>query len=89
MSKVYRWIALLHGEVTKVSHAMNRLVSGHSAGRVTKSSVAIALSETVYLKRATNALLQYMSPLGWEHTNLTGDYLWRRQIQTAMASATG
>jgi len=23
------------------------------------------------------ALLQYLSPLGWEHINLTGDYLWR------------
>lgn len=20
---------------------------------------------------------QYLSPLGWEHINLTGDYLWR------------
>ena len=76
VSKVYRWIALLYDEVTKVSHAMNRLVSGHSAGRVTKSSVAIALWDTVYLTRATNALLQYLSPLGWEHTNWTGDYVW-------------
>ncbi|MCR2365276.1 hypothetical protein NSR35_25235, partial [Salmonella enterica] len=24
-----------------------------------------------------SALLQYLSPLGWEHINLTGDYLWR------------
>ena len=41
-----------------------------------------------YLERAANALrghglmiddalLQYLSPLGWEHINLTGDYLWR------------
>ena len=22
-------------------------------------------------------LLQYLSSLGWEHINLTGDYLWR------------
>ena len=22
-------------------------------------------------------LLLYLSPLGWEHINLTGDYLWR------------
>ena len=22
-------------------------------------------------------LLQYLSPLGWEHINLTGDYVWR------------
>ncbi len=24
-----------------------------------------------------DSLLQYLSPLGWEHINLTGDYLWR------------
>jgi hypothetical protein len=41
----------------------------------------------VYLERATNTLrghgqpvddwmLQYLSSLGWEHINLTGDYLW-------------
>ena len=22
-------------------------------------------------------MLQYLSPLGWEHINLTGDYLWK------------
>jgi len=44
------------------------------------------LWNTVYLERATSALrgngtalddtlLQYLSPLGWEHINLTGDYL--------------
>ena len=48
---------------------------------------AIVLWNTVYLERATRrcaskgavdeALLQYLSPLGWEHINLTGDYLWR------------
>ena len=21
--------------------------------------------------------LQYLSPLGWEHINLTGDYIWK------------
>ena len=28
-------------------------------------------------------LLQHLSPLGWEHINLTGDYVWRqdRRIQ--------
>ena len=50
-------------------------------------TAAIILWNTVYLERATNALrrrgqlkdnamLQYLSPLGWEHINLTGDYLW-------------
>ena len=51
-------------------------------------TAAIVLWNTVYLERATNALrghgqtvdeamLQYLSPLGWEHINLTGDYLWQ------------
>jgi hypothetical protein len=24
-------------------------------------------------------MLQFLSPLGWEHINLTGDYVWRQQ----------
>lgn len=51
-------------------------------------TAAIVLWNTVYLERAIkelrdnghgvdDALLQYLSPLGWEHINLTGDYLWR------------
>ena len=51
-------------------------------------TAAIVLWNTVYLERAANALrghgqtvdnalLQYLSPLGWEHINLTGDDLWR------------
>lgn len=50
-------------------------------------TAAIVLWNTVYLERAANALrgnghvddalLQYLSPLGWEHINLAGDYLWR------------
>lgn len=46
------------------------------------------LWNTVYLERTIDALhshdqpvddalLQYLSPLGWEHINLTGDYVWR------------
>ena len=45
------------------------------------------LWNTVYLERATRAinmqhpidgnLLQHLSPLGWEHINLTGDYTWK------------
>ena len=55
-------------------------------------TAAIVLWNTVYLERATNALrengkladeslLQYLSPLGWEHINLTGDYLWRSRTK--------
>lgn len=52
-------------------------------------TAAIVLWNTVYLERATQALresgklpdarlLQFLSPLGWEHINLTGDYVWRQ-----------
>jgi len=43
--------------------------------------------EHVYLERAIlalrqqrpvdDALLKHLSPLGWEHLNLTGDYVWQ------------
>ncbi len=52
-------------------------------------TAAMVLWNTVYLDRAVQALkdhgqaidedlLQYLSPLGWEHINLTGDYVWRQ-----------
>lgn len=55
-------------------------------------TAAIVLWNTAYLERAANALrdhdkvvdgtlLRYLSPLGWEHINLTGDYLWRRSAK--------
>ncbi len=47
---------------------------------------AIILWNTRYLERAVAALreiedvpqqlLAFLSPLGWEHVNLTGDYIW-------------
>jgi TnpA family transposase len=51
---------------------------------------AIVLWNTVYLERAVQALknhgqqvddglLKHLSPLGWGHINLTGDYVWRRR----------
>lgn len=51
-------------------------------------TAAIILWNTVYLEQAINALkksekiideelLQHISPLGWEHINLTGNYVWR------------
>lgn len=53
-------------------------------------TAAIVLWNTVYLERATLALrekgklpdadmLQFLSPLDWEHINLKGDYVWRQQ----------
>ena len=51
-------------------------------------TAAIVLWNTTYLEPATRPLgtqvtvtdknlLQYLSPLGWEQINLTGDYVWR------------
>jgi len=50
---------------------------------------AIILWNTVYLEKAVQALrehgskiddklLRNLSPLGWEHINLTGDYIWKQ-----------
>ena len=55
-------------------------------------TAAIVLWNTVYLERTINAmrshakpvddvLLQYLSPLGWEHINLTGNYLWKNSAK--------
>ncbi|MCA1595467.1 MAG: Tn3 family transposase, partial [Chloroflexi bacterium] len=60
----------------------------YRASGLTLATAAIALWNTVYLERATNALhasgraantalLKHLSPLSWEHINLTGDYQWR------------
>lgn len=50
---------------------------------------AIILWNTVYMERVIQALsnpaqtidealLPHLSPLGWEHINLTGDYIWQQ-----------
>ena len=52
------------------------------------------LWNTVYLDRAVTALreakrdqpisdemLAHLSPLGWEHINLTGDYVWKPAVE--------
>ena len=61
----------------------------HRASGLNLVVAAIALWNTVYLERAIRALqersyvcdqqlLAHLSPLKWEHINLTGDYHWRR-----------
>jgi len=61
----------------------------HRASGLNLVVAAIALWNTVYLERAIRALqersyacdqrvLAHLSPLKWEHNNLTGDYHWRR-----------
>ena len=59
----------------------------HRASGLALVTAAIALWNTVYLGRALDAvrrrgevipdaLLAHLAPLGWQHINLTGDYLW-------------
>ena len=61
-------------------------------------TAAIVLWYNVYLERATvslqgygsevdTSLLQYQSPLGWKHINLTGDCVWRATPRSAKASS--
>lgn len=60
----------------------------HRASGLTLLTAAISLWNTVYMERAIDALkrkglkineqlLSQLSPLGWEHINLTGDYIWK------------
>jgi hypothetical protein len=78
------------GEIRDLSFEQQR----YRASGLNLLTAAIVLWNTVYLQRATdalrspgqpldNALLQYLSPLGWEHINLTGDYLWRSRSHPA------
>ena len=58
----------------------------HRASGLNLLVTAIILWNTRYLERAVqalrqaadvpDALLTHLSPLGWEHVNLTGDYVW-------------
>ena len=59
----------------------------HRASGLALVTAAIALWNSVYLGRALDALrrrgktvpdalLAHLAPLGWQHVNLTGDYLW-------------
>jgi hypothetical protein len=54
---------------------------------------AITLWNTVYLERAIAAsrqqreidesLIPHIAPLGWNHINLTGDYVWHANKRVA------
>jgi len=77
----------------------------YRASGLTLVVAAIILWNTVYLGHAIDDLkaqgvpvddnlLEHLSPLGWEHINLTGDYVWRqnrrigkRQILTSPTSS--
>lgn len=69
------------GEIRDRSFEQQR----YRASGLTLVTAAIALWNTVYIERAVQTLtsngqaldpelLKYLSPLGWEHINLTGDY---------------
>jgi hypothetical protein len=58
---------------------------------------AIILWNTVYIEKAVEHLkqagweiteqhLQHLTPLGWEHINLTGDYVWNTGLSTSLTN---
>ena len=66
----------------------------HRASGLALVTAAIALWNTVYLGRiidaarrkgevVPDALLAHLAPLGWQHINLTGDYLWDADADVA------
>ena len=68
----------------------------HRASGLNLLVTAIILWNTRYLERAAlrqtedvpDQLLAHLSPLGWEHVNLTGDYIWSAE-RPAMESRDG
>ena len=54
-----------------------KAVKAGSQDYLVKREVDLSLIERSLRHAVDDALLQYLSPLGWEHINLTGDYLWR------------
>lgn len=59
----------------------------HRAGGLTLVTAAIVLWNTVQIAKVLEemraegeaipkAMLPFLSPLGWQHINLTGDYIW-------------
>jgi hypothetical protein len=86
---VYRYKRLEYGQ--------QRLVPFVLAKTGTWSSLLSGLWNTIDLERAINALRQHgipfpdalltnVSPIGWEHINLTGDYVW---CQTEVSGTAG
>jgi TnpA family transposase len=66
----------------------------HRASGLNLVVTAIILWNTRYLERAVvtlrqaavdvpDHLLAHLSPLGWEHVNLTGDYVWGDQYRVS------
>ena len=64
----------------------------YRASGLTLLTAAISLWNTIYIERAIDALkrkgipvneqlIAHLSPLGWEHINLSGDYVWRTNLK--------
>ena len=71
----------------------------HRASGLNLLVTAIILWNTRYLDRAVTELraqgefiddakLAHLSPLGWEHINLTGDYIWSDEAEAALPDGT-
>ena len=69
----------------------------HRASGLNFVVAAIILWNTVYMERAIDLLraqgehipdelLGHLAPLGWQHINLTGDYLWEAERQPGSAA---
>jgi hypothetical protein len=78
----------------RLGRLRDRSVEGqrHRASGLALVVGAITLWNTVYLTRALEGLrrrgvapsadlLAHVAPLGWQHVNLTGDYLWSAEPQ--------
>ena len=93
MKRATRWLgpSFIHrlGEIRDRGFEQQR----YRSSGLNLLTAAIVLWNTVYLQRAVQALrthgqpmdealLPYLSPLGWEHINLTGDYSWRTKRAT-------
>jgi TnpA family transposase len=76
------------GEVRERSFENQR----YKASGLNLVTAAIVLWNTVYIEKAVEhlkeqgeeineELLQHLSPLGWEHIHLTGDYVWEDRIK--------
>lgn len=76
------------GEVRDRSFESQR----YRAGGLNLVTAAIILWNTVYIEKAVDHLrnngyqinddhLKYLSPLGWEHIHLTGDYTWNQKAK--------
>lgn len=79
-------------------HDRSRLAQQNRASALNLVIAAIAFWNTTRLSAIVNrltldgappdrALLQHVSPLGWAHINLTGDYVWERPVLSEPSTA--